>query len=115
MSDYVCLPKGKIETALSAAAATSTSQAFRVADNNSVLIKVEVTGSGNWDIEVLGAFKTDETFVNIYDNNGTQLKRAAITASVMFWVAGLPDYIKIKATENSGTATVTVKIQSFTI
>ena len=115
MSDYVCLPKGRIETAINAETGTKTSQAFRVADNNAVLVKVEVAGSGDWDVEVQGAFKTDETFSNIYDNNGTQLKRAAITASCMFWVAGIPDYIKIKATENSGTATVTVKIQSFTI
>lgn len=103
------MSKGSVTTAHDAIEGTATSTEIDVRGYNAVHIEVAVSGSGNWDIEITGCAVSGGTFISQYVGT-TQLIRQAITASVGFIFPVGANYIKIVATENSGTAAVTVKV-----
>jgi len=105
--------RGIITTAHSAIAATATSAAIALGDFPSIYVEVDLgaTGTPNWTITVLGAFTSTGTFVALTDVNNVVMSTGALTADGGETFRGCPAFIKILATENSGTGTATVKVQ----
>ena len=100
------IDKGSIVTAINAISGTATSNAIAMQGYHGVDVEVIVTGVGNWDIEITGCSILDGNFLS----NDPQLIKQGITASTRFSFSTTASYIKVIATENSGTATVTVKV-----
>lgn len=115
MLDYKKTNKGEIKTVHSAISATATSTEQYISGYNAVLVSVLIEGTGTWKIDVQGRFDTSGTVMDIYDNNDNQLTTGNLTASRMKLFVAVPDLIKIVATEVSGTATCTVRIQPINV
>jgi hypothetical protein len=110
------LEKGQITTAhATGTAATATSNIIRTKGNNAVLVKVDISGSGAWTIALTGALEDTGAFASLYDANGNAMGTGSKTTSGCYLFVGVPELIKIVATEDSGTATVTVKVQPITV
>jgi hypothetical protein len=107
--------KGDIITAHNAIEDTATSTEIDISGFNAMLVSVLITGTGTWKIDLQGRFNTAGTVMDIYDNNDSQLTTGNLTASRMKLFVILPDLIKIVATEVSGTATCTVRIQPINV
>lgn len=108
--------KGAVTTAHAAGTAdTATSSAITCEGYNAVIVKVDVAGSGAWTIKLQGMLESTGTYADLYDNSGTLMSTGSISASRGQLFVGIPDYIKVVATEDSGTATVTVKVQPIVV
>jgi len=107
--------KGQAVTAHSAITATATSTEINAKGYNAVLVSVLISGTGTWKIDVQGRMNTSGTVMDIYDNNDVQLTTGNLTASRMRLFVAVPDLIKIVATEVSGTATCTVRVQPLNV
>jgi len=107
--------KGNVTTAHSAIAATATSKFIKTKGFNAALVKVTIAGTGTWKIDVQGCNTEQGTFVDVYDNYDNQLTTGNLTASRMRLFVGLPDNIKIVATEVADGATCTVEVQPINI
>ena len=112
--------KGNVTTAHSAITATATSAKINCKGYNALLVLVDLsaTGTPNWTITVNGAMGEQETAVawNQIDNASVvAMSSGALTADAGFTFIGVPDWVTITATENSGTGTCTVKVQPFNI
>ena len=108
---------GNITTAHSAIAATATSAEIALGDYPSIYVEVDVgaTGTPNWTITVTGSLTSGGTFVALTDVNNVAMSTGALTADGGETFRGCPSYIKIVATENSGTGTCTVKVMPVNI
>ena len=111
----VKMGKGTVTTAHSAISATATSSAINVNFHNAALVAVDFTGSGSWTVKLQGALTSDGVYKDLYDNNGSLLSTGSISADRIQLFVGLPENIKVVATEDSGTASITVKVQPITI
>lgn len=107
--------KGNVTPAHSAISGTATSAPIDCRGYNAVLVKVAISGTGTWKIDVQGCNTPQGTFVDVYDNYDNQLTTGNLTASRMRLFVAVPDNIKIVATEVSGTATCTVEVQPMNI
>lgn len=107
--------KGNISTVHSVIEATATSAEVDCKGFNAVLVSVLISGTGTWKIDIQGRFNLAGTSMDLYDNNDTQLTTGNLAASRMKLFIAIPDLIKIVATEVSGTATCTVRIQPINI
>lgn len=109
------IKKGSVFTAHSAIADTATSTEIDTKGFNAVLVSVLISGTGTWKIDIQGRFNTAGTAMDIYDNNDNQLTTGNLAASRMKLFVAIPDLIKIVATEVSGTATCTVRVQPLNV
>lgn len=108
--------KGQVVIAHDGISGTATSSEIDCTGYNSLLVYVDLSSGGtpNWTITVQGCMTSGGTFVDWYEIMSTglvQMSSGALTADTGFTFRGVPDYVKIVATENSGTGTCTVKTQ----
>lgn len=110
--------KGNVTTAHSAIAATATSAKIDCRGYNALLVLVDLgaTGTPNWTITFTGSPTEQGTYAAIYkhkdDGTLVAVSSGALTADTCFVITGgLPDNVKVVATENSGTGTCTVTVQ----
>lgn len=105
--------KGTVSTPHSAITATATSAEINCCGYNSLLIHwVSSATDKTWTIQVLGAMTTGATFVEWITSAGAS-NLYTTDVSGFFVVTGIPDFIKIVATEVDDGATVTCKVQPF--
>lgn len=110
--------KGTVTTAHNAITATTTSTAITCTGYNSALVYVTLDSAKNWTFKVQGAMELAGTYVDWYElaNTGSMAAMSyQCNASRGFIFKGIPDYIKIVATEDEDGATVTVKVQPLNI
>ncbi len=107
------MPKGIEKTAHSAITATATSEYFNMIGYSLLLIETDFTaGSGTWEVSVLGCLTETGTYVPW--NEGTaELSTGSLTADSGNAFKGIPNFIKILATESVDGATITVRVQAF--
>ena len=110
--------KGGVTTAHAAITVTATSAEIDCRGYNAVLIEASLSATFNWTFKGQGCMTSGGTFVDLYEqaNTGTMtLMSYQCNASRMFLFKGIPDYIKIVATEDEDGATVTVKVQPLNV
>jgi len=115
MANIVELNKGAVTTAHSAIAVTTTSSAIDTRGYNAVLVHVDITDSGAWTIKIQGALTPSDTYVDWYDSNGVLMSTGSISADQGIIFVGIPDTIKVVATEDTNGATLTVKVQPIVV
>lgn len=93
-------------TGISAVTATTTSNEINASGYNTVLIEASISVAvKNWTFKIQGCFVSAGTFIDILDMS------YQTNVSKIFMFKGIPDYIKIVATEDEDGATVSVKAQ----
>jgi hypothetical protein len=111
------LVKGSVTTAHSAITATATSAEIDCSGFNSVLLELTQSAAEAWTYTVQGCMTSGGTFVDVYElaNTGSLalMTVASNTLNRIVAFKGIPNYIKIVATEVAGTATISVKVQPF--
>ncbi len=109
------ISKGSPISAISAAEATTTSAAIDARGKNAVLLKITIAdATQNWTIKLTGSFTKTGTYVDIYElaNTGSMAAMSYQTnASKMILFKGIPDYIKVVATEDVNGAKCSVDVQ----
>ena len=112
MVNLIQITKGTVTTALDSITATTTSGVIECRNYNAVIIDATIGAGATYKLDIQGSNTANGTFHDIYSaNNATQLTSGNLTASRMMVFAGVPDYIKIVATEVGGASTCTVIVQ----
>jgi hypothetical protein len=110
------MAKGAVTTTHAAGTAdTTTSNPVNVSGCNAALVHVNISGSGAWTVKLQGAMEANGTYVDLYNGAGSQMTTGSIAADRCQLFLGIPDYLKVVATEDSGTATVEIKIQPMVV
>lgn len=107
--------KGDVTTVHDGISTTTTSNAVITQGFNAILVKCDFSGSGSWTIKVQGALQSSGIYADLYDNSGSLMSTGSISSDRCQLFVGIPDQIKILATEDSGTATVTIKVQPIVV
>jgi hypothetical protein len=110
--------KGNVTTVHSAIDATATSAKIDCRGHNAILVDVEFSGAQNWTFKVQGSLTENGTYKDCYElaNTGTQtLMSYQCNGSRVFLFKGIPDWVKIVATEDVTGVTVTVKVQPLNV
>jgi hypothetical protein len=108
------LYKGNVITVHSAITATATSDPVDCRGYNALLVFFDTSAANNWTIKVQGAPTRSGTYADCYEqaNTGTMtLMSYQLNADRVFLFKGIPDWVKIVATEDVDGSTVTVKVQ----
>jgi hypothetical protein len=106
--------KGAVTTAHSAIATTTTSAEIDCRGFNGILVGIELSAAHNWTIKVQGSSISGGTFKDCYElaNTGVMtLMSHQTNSNRIIAFKGIPDYIKIVATEDEDGATCTVTVQ----
>jgi hypothetical protein len=107
--------KGNVVKAHDAITATATSKSIDCSGKNAVLIQALISvAAQNWTFKVQGSMTEHGEYTDCYElaNTGAMAPMSYQTnASRMFLFKGIPDWIKIVATEDVDGATVTVLAQ----
>jgi len=102
--------KGKVTTAHSLIEATTTSAEISCVGYNAILVHTIVTvAAKNWTTKLQGCMTSGGTFADWYDG-ATQMSFQTDSGKAVVW-KGVPDFVKVVATEDAdgGKATVTVQ------
>lgn len=97
------IEKSSAIAAIATTAVTATSSPIDARGKNAVLLKITLSGAANWTIKLTGCFTRNGTYVDIYElaNTGSMAQMSHQTsASRMILFKGIPDYIKVVATED---------------
>jgi hypothetical protein len=82
-----------------------------------VLLEITISAAQHWTFGLTGCMTSGGTFMPCYElaNTGSfaQMITPEINSSQIVVFHGIPDYIKVVATEVDDTATVSVKVQPF--
>lgn len=106
------MDKGSVSTVHNNISATATSAEIDCKGYSAILIKVDfLSGTGTWKIDLRGSLETGATAVNLYDDAGVQRTTNNITDSGCYIFRGIPDFVKVVATEVADGANITVKVQ----
>jgi hypothetical protein len=106
--------KGNVTTVHNAISATATSAAIDCRGKNGLLMQVEFSAAANWTFKIQGSLTQHGTYADWYEQANTGVMKAMsyqTNASKGFTFKGVPDWVKIVATEDVDGATVTVKAQ----
>ena len=112
------MSKGAVTTTHSAITATATSEEVDCSGYNSALVEVAISVASNWTFKVQGSLTSGGNFVDCYEQSNTGVMVAMsyqTNTSRIFLFKGIPDYIKVVATEDVDGATVTVKVQPLNV
>ncbi len=101
--------KGSVTTAHNAITATTTSTEVDCTGYNGLIVHATMTDSKEWEVKVVGSPTTGGTFVDCYDA-ATQMTLTSSTGKCVLW-KGIPEFVKIVATENSDGGACTVVVQ----
>jgi 3-deoxy-D-manno-octulosonic acid (KDO) 8-phosphate synthase len=110
--------KGDITTVHTAITATATSAIVDCRGYNAILIDFTISGTANWTISLTGSLNRNGTYKALYElaNTGSMAAMSYQTnASRLFIFKGIPDWVKVVATEDADGQTVTVKVQPLNI
>jgi hypothetical protein len=110
--------KGAVTLAHSAIDATATSAAINCEGYNGILIHAIFSGEANWTIKVQGSMTENGSYADVYElaNTGTMTAMSYQTnATKMFLFKGIPDFVKIVATEDVSGQTITVYAQPINV
>lgn len=110
--------KGRITTAHSAITATATSDIIDCRGKNALLVEFVITGAANWTISIQGSLTKTGTYCNIYElaNTGSMAQMSyQLNSNRLFIFKGIPDWIKVVATEDADGQTVTVRVQPIVV
>ena len=114
MTDVYMMSKGNVTLALKDKTATSTSDPIDARGYNAVLVYFTTSAKNNWTVKVQGCDTRNGTYADVYEQANTGAMAAMsyqLDANKIFLFKGIPDWIKIVATEDVDGATVTVKVQ----
>jgi hypothetical protein len=112
------LNKGNVTQIFTAIEATTTSAKIKCVGYNAILIDAEFSGAANWTFKVQGSLTENGTYKDCYElaNTGSMAAMSYQTnASKVFLFKGIPDWVKIVATEDVDGQTVTVKVQPLNV
>lgn len=101
-------------TVIDSARATTTSSPVDARGKNAILVKIALSAARNWTIKLQGSFKRGGDYVDLYEqaNTGNMITMSHQTdASKMILFKGIPDWIKVVATEDIDGAKCTVEVQ----
>jgi len=106
--------KGSVTKVINAVEVTTTSSEIDCQGFNAILVQTAITNSKNWTVKVQGSLTSGGTFVDWYElaNTGSMAAMSHLhSAGQGFIFKGIPDYVKIVATEevDGGACTVTVQ------
>lgn len=94
--------------------ATTTSEPVDARGKNAVLVKITLTGAVNWTIKLQGCFTRNGTYVDLWElaNTGlmTQMSHQTNISKIILF-KGIPDYIKVVATEDVDGQKCSIEIQ----
>ena len=110
--------KGNVITVHDAITATTTSQPIDCRGYNAVQIQAILSTTQNWTFKVQGSMSRNGIYADCYElaNTGSMAAMSYQTnASKMFLFKGIPDWIKIVATEDADGATATVYVQPLNV
>lgn len=107
--------RGTVTTVLNAISATTTSAAVDCTGYKACHVSVAISGTGTWQVDLQAALSTDGTYMDVYDNNDTQLTTGVLSGSRMKMFCCIPSTVKVVATKVSGTGTCTVRVQPFNV
>jgi hypothetical protein len=116
--DVAKMTKGAVVTAHNAITATATSAEIDCRGFNAVLVKADISAAHNWTFKLQGCMASGATCVDWYEqaNTGAMAAMSYQTNASRGWIwKGIPDFIKIDATEDEDGATVTVKAQPLNV
>jgi hypothetical protein len=101
--------------AIDAAAATTTSSPIDARGKNAALLKITIAdATQNWTVKLQGCFTRNGTYVDLYEqaNTGSMVAMSHQTnASKIILFKGIPDWIKVVATEDVDGAKCSVEVQ----
>ena len=115
------MSKGEVTTPHNAISATAPSNEIDCSGFNALFVHVDLsaTGTPDWTITIQGSPASGGTFVDLYElasgGSYVQMSSGALTTDRAFIFKGMPDFVKIVATENAGTGTCTVKVQPMNV
>jgi hypothetical protein len=113
--DINSIEKSSPITVISEAAATTTSMPIDARGKNAVLLKINIEGAAaNWTVKLQGSFTRNGTYLDLYEqaNTGNMVVMSHQTnASMMILFKGIPDWIKVVATEDEAGAKCSVDVQ----
>jgi len=101
--------KGSVTTAHAAITGTATSAAIDCTGYNAVMVIAESV-TETWKLDVQGSVASDGTYVDLFDGVGTQMTTGNLTAARGKLFVGIPNHIKIVATEVVDEGACTVKV-----
>lgn len=110
--------KGNVTTVHSAITATATSAAVDCRGYNAILIEHVVSGAANWTISLTGSLTRHGTYGALYElaNTGSMAAMSyQLNSNRVFIFKGIPDWVKVVATEDAGAETVTVRVQPLNV
>ena len=116
--DVYNMTKGRVTIAHNNIEATTTSEAINCTGFNAVLVYFYTSAANNWTIKVQGSYAKDGTYADCYElaNTGSMASMSHKTnADSVFLFKGIPDWIKIVATEDADGAKVTVRVQPLNV
>jgi hypothetical protein len=100
---------------MSAKTANATSNEIDARGYNAILISIAISVAAKlWTTKLQGSFVSTGTYFDLYEmaNTGTMtLMSYQTNASRMFLFKGIPDYVKIVATEDEDTSTMSIEAQ----
>ena len=113
--DIEYINKGSPITLMTDAEETTTSAPIDARGKNAVLLKITISAATqNWTIKLTGCFTRNGTYVDLYElaNTGTMTAMSHQTnASKMILFKGIPDYVKVVATEDVTGAKCSIEAQ----
>lgn len=112
--DINAIVKGSKIAAIATTDATKTSDPIDARGFNAVLLKITLSGAANWTVKLTGALNRNDAYVDIYEqaNTGSFVAMSHQTnASKMILFKGIPDWIRVVATEDADGQTCAVEVQ----
>ena len=118
MTDVYMMSKGSVTTAIDGANANTTSAPIDATGFNAVLVYFTTSAKNNWTVKVQGCDTRNGTYADVYEQANTGAMAAMsyqLDANKIFLFKGIPDWIKVVATEDVDGATVSVKVQPLNV
>jgi hypothetical protein len=101
--------RGDAVAALSAVAVTTTSAAIDVRGFNSAQLLITIADAVKlWTVKLTGCATSGGTYVDLYEG-ATQMSKQTSASIGITW-KGLPNYVKVVATEDENGATCSVSL-----
>ena len=110
--------KVNLTTAHSAIAATATSGPIDCRGYNAILIEFTISGAANWTTSLTGCLTRNGTYRALYElaNTGSMVAMSyQANSSRLFIFKGIPDWVRVVATEDVDGQTVTIKVQPLNV
>jgi hypothetical protein len=106
--------KGAVTVAHNLIEADATSSEINTEGYNAIMIQEVITINAKlWTVKLTGSMITGGTFSDVYDN-GTLCSMQTNSSKMMLW-KGIPQFLKIVATEDEDTGKCTVRYQLMNI